>query len=93
MTIAQHRPALQQRRFKHDSLVAVDLFSGFGGLTQGIAHAGFDVITAANHSEAEHRAHESCDLISEHPHLTVTHTVTISEWSKPVSSENTGGDS
>ena len=46
MTIAQYRPALQQRRFKHDTLVAVDLFSGFGGLTQGIAHAGFDVNTA-----------------------------------------------
>ncbi len=34
MATAQWRPALQQRRFRHDTLVAVDLFSGFGGLTQ-----------------------------------------------------------
>lgn len=48
---AQHRPAVRRRRFKHDTLVAVDLFSGFGGLTQGIEAAGFDTICAANHSE------------------------------------------
>ena len=59
MTIAQHRPALQQRRFKHDTLVAVDLFSGFGGLTQGIEHAGFDVIIAANHNEYKVKVHEA----------------------------------
>ena len=51
------------------------------------------IATGSTPELAEHRAHESCDLISEHPHLTVTHTVTISEWSKPASSENTGGDS
>lgn len=66
MTIAQHRPALQKRRFKHDSLVAVDLFSGFGGLTQGIAHAGFDVITAANHNEYKVQVHEANHPTTEH---------------------------
>jgi site-specific DNA-cytosine methylase len=66
MTIAQHRPALQQRRFKHDTLVAVDLFSGFGGLTQGIAHAGFDVITAANHNEYKVKVHEANHPTTEH---------------------------
>ena len=40
MSAAQWRPALQRRRFKHDTLVAVDAFSGFGGLTQGIELAG-----------------------------------------------------
>jgi DNA (cytosine-5)-methyltransferase 1 len=66
MTIAQYRPALQQRRFKHDTLVAVDLFSGFGGLTQGIAHAGFDVITAANHNEYKVKVHEANHPTTEH---------------------------
>ncbi|SUA31596.1 Uncharacterised protein [Mycolicibacterium fortuitum] len=37
---AQHRPATRRRRFKHDTLVAVDLFSGFGGMTRGIEAAG-----------------------------------------------------
>ncbi|MCL8016946.1 hypothetical protein [Streptomyces sp. AS02] len=27
---ATHRPAVKQRRFRHDEYVAVDLFSGFG---------------------------------------------------------------
>lgn len=63
---AQWRPAIQQRRFKHDTLVAVDLFSGFGGLTQGIAHAGFDVITAANHNEYKVEVHEANHPTTEH---------------------------
>lgn len=66
VTEAQWRPALQQRRFKHDTLVAVDLFSGFGGLTQGIAHAGFDVITAANHNEYKVKVHEANHPTTEH---------------------------
>ncbi|MBF6393859.1 hypothetical protein IU443_28430 [Nocardia farcinica] len=37
---AEHRPAKRRRRFRHDDPVAVDLFSGFGGLTQGIKRAG-----------------------------------------------------
>ncbi|MFI6315467.1 DNA cytosine methyltransferase [Nocardia fusca] len=32
------------------TLVAVDLFSGFGGLTKGIEDAGFTTITAADHN-------------------------------------------
>lgn len=40
---AVHRPAVKRRRFRHDSITALDLFSGFGGLTQGIERAGFDV--------------------------------------------------
>lgn len=48
---AQHRPATRRRRFKHDTLVAVDLFSGFGGLTRGIEEAGFDTLVCANHDE------------------------------------------
>ena len=33
---AEHRPAVRKRRFKHDTVTAVDLFSGFGGLTRGL---------------------------------------------------------
>lgn len=46
---AEHRPATRRRRFTHDDLRAVDLFSGFGGLTQGIKRAGFTTIMAAIH--------------------------------------------
>jgi hypothetical protein len=60
---AQHRPAKRVRRFRHDDLVAVDLFSGFGGLTQGIERAGFTTIMAANHNEYKIRVHEA-----NHPH-------------------------
>ena len=37
---ATYRPATRRRRFGHDEYTAVDLFSGFGGLTQGIESAG-----------------------------------------------------
>ncbi len=56
---AQHRPAQRRRRFRHDEYTAVDLFSGFGGLTQGIVRAGFTAITAANHNEYKVEVHEA----------------------------------
>ncbi|WP_431728615.1 DNA cytosine methyltransferase [Verrucosispora sp. TAA-831] len=60
---ATHRPATRNRRFKHDDLVAVDLFSGFGGLTRGIEMAGFTTIMAANHNSYKVEVHEA-----NHPH-------------------------
>jgi DNA (cytosine-5)-methyltransferase 1 len=60
---ATHRPAARHRRWRHDDLVAVDLFSGFGGLTKGIEMAGFTTIMAANHNEYKVRVHEA-----NHPH-------------------------
>lgn len=56
---AQHRPASRQRKFRHDEYTAVDLFSGFGGLTLGIVLAGFTAITAANHNEYKVSIHEA----------------------------------
>ncbi len=55
---AEHRPARSPRRFRHDRLTAVDLFSGFGGLTKGIKDAGIDVIDAANHNRYKVQIHE-----------------------------------
>src|SRR5579859_4407972 len=60
---AEHRPAARRRRFTHDDLVAVDLFSGFGGLTRGIEMAGFTTIMAANHNRYKVEVHER-----NHPH-------------------------
>ncbi len=61
--VATHRPAVRRRRFRHDDLVAVDLFSGFGGLTKGIELAGFTTIMAANHNDYKVKIHEA-----NHPH-------------------------
>lgn len=63
---ASHRPAVASRRFQHDSLRALDLFSGFGGLTQGIQRAGFDVIMAANHNQYKVEVHEANHPETEH---------------------------
>ncbi|KAB7850184.1 DNA cytosine methyltransferase [Streptomyces mobaraensis] len=60
---ATHRPATRRRRFRHDDLIAVDLFSGFGGLTKGIEDAGFTTIMAANHRQYKVEVHEA-----NHPH-------------------------
>ena len=60
---ATHRPATKRRRFRNDDLVAVDLFSGFGGLTRGIEMAGFTTIMAANHNPYKVEVHEA-----NHPH-------------------------
>lgn len=63
---ATHRPAVRRRRFRHDDLVAVDLFSGFGGLTQGIKKAGFTTIMAANHNSYKVEVHEANHPEAEH---------------------------
>lgn len=63
---ATHRPAVRRRRFRHDELIAVDLFSGFGGLTEGIKRAGFTTIMAANHNEYKVRVHEANHPEAEH---------------------------
>ncbi len=63
---ATHRPATRHRRFRHDDLVAVDLFSGFGGLTQGIEKAGFTTIMAANHNSYKVGVHEANHPDAEH---------------------------
>ena len=64
--VATHRPAVRQRRFRHDDLVAVDLFSGFGGLTEGIKRAGFTTIMAANHNDYKVKVHEANHPEAEH---------------------------
>lgn len=63
---AEHRPAVRRRRFAHDDLVAVDLFSGFGGLTKGIERAGFTTIMAANHNRYKVEVHEANHPDAEH---------------------------
>lgn len=40
MKTAKHRPAKRRRRYRHDELTCVDLFSGFGGLTLGDSPCG-----------------------------------------------------
>jgi DNA (cytosine-5)-methyltransferase 1 len=63
---ATHRPALRTRHFQHDDLVAVDLFSGFGGLTKAIEMAGFTTILAANHNFYKTKIHEVNNPGAEH---------------------------
>jgi site-specific DNA-cytosine methylase len=63
---ATHRPATRRRRFRNDDLVAVDLFSGFGGLTCGIEMAGFTTIMAANHNAYKVEVHEANHPNAEH---------------------------
>ncbi len=63
---AQHRRAVRPRKFAHDELTAVDLFSGFGGLTQGAKDAGFTTIVAANHNSYKIGVHEANHPDAEH---------------------------
>lgn len=63
---ATHRPPARCRRFRHDDLTGVDLFSGFGGLTEGIQMAGFMTIMAANHSPYKVEVHEANHPYAEH---------------------------
>lgn len=66
MKTAEHRPATRRRRFTHDDLTAVDLFSGFGGFTAGIKRAGFTTIMAANHNAYKVEVHEANHPEAEH---------------------------
>src|SRR3954470_3041396 len=63
---ATHRPAKRRRRNRHDDPTAVDLFSGFGGLTWGIREAGFSTIMAANHNRYKIEVHEANHPDAEH---------------------------
>ncbi|WP_037616890.1 DNA cytosine methyltransferase [Streptomyces aureus] len=63
---ATHRPAVKRRRFRHDDPTAVDLFSGFGGLTEGVRRAGFTTIMAANHNAYKVEVHEANHSYAEH---------------------------
>jgi len=63
---ATHRPATRKRHFRHDEYIAVDLFSGFGGLTEGIKRAGFTTIMAANHNSYKVEVHEANHPEAEH---------------------------
>ncbi len=65
-TIAQHRPAVARFRNQHDAYTCLDLFSGFGGLSQGMERAGFAVIYAANHDEYKVEIHEANHPSAEH---------------------------
>lgn len=63
---AEHRPAVRRRRFRHDDSTAVDLFSGFGGLTKALEMAGFLTIAAANHNRYKVEVHEKNHPEAEH---------------------------
>ncbi len=63
---ATHRPATAIRRWRHDELTVVDLFSGFGGLTEAMRRAGFVAIAAANHNEYKVEVHEANHPWAEH---------------------------
>lgn len=64
--VAQHRTAVAPRRFSWDAPTCLDMFSGFGGLTQAAVWAGFDDILSANHNEFKIRVHEANFPESEH---------------------------
>lgn len=63
---ATHRPALKRRRYRHDELTAVDLFTGFGGFTLSAEIAGFTAIMAANHNAYKIEVHEANHPTVEH---------------------------
>lgn len=63
---ATHRPAKLSHRFQHDRLTVVDLFSGFGGLTEAMRRAGFEAIAAANHNQYKVEIHEANHEYAEH---------------------------
>jgi DNA (cytosine-5)-methyltransferase 1 len=63
--LAERRPATKGRPPK-DSIVALDMFSGCGGSSQGIEAAGIDVWYAANHWKYAVEIHERNHPRAEH---------------------------
>lgn len=63
---AEFRPAVKPRVYRHDVYTALDLFSGFGGLTHGVKLAGFTMIMAANHNRYKVEVHEANNPEVEH---------------------------
>lgn len=63
---AEARKARKVRTRTKDSIVALDMFSGVGGSSQGIEAAGIDVWYAANHWEYAVNVHESNHPGAEH---------------------------
>lgn len=64
--VAQHRTAVAPRRFSWDAPTCLDMFSGFGGLTQAAVAAGFCDLVSANHNEYKIEIHEANFPESEH---------------------------
>lgn len=60
------RSHVKKGNFRHDDYTSLDMFSGFGGLTQGIEAAGFTTRAAANHNEYKVRVHEANHPATEH---------------------------
>lgn len=65
LAAAEHRVA-KKPRGSRDSIVALDMFSGCGGSSQGIEAAGIDVWYAANHWEYAVQIHERNHPGAEH---------------------------
>ena len=63
---AEHRPAKRRRKFRHDEIIGVELFGGFGGLTKGLWDAGCTMIMAANHNLYKTLVHEANNEETEH---------------------------
>lgn len=63
--VAEHRPA-RAVHGSRDSIVALDMFSGCGGSSQGIEAAGIDVWYAANHWKYAVEIHERNHPRAEH---------------------------
>ena len=64
--LPKFRPAVAKRRFSWDAPTCLDMFSGFGGLTQAAVMAGFEDIVSANHKEYKILVHEANFPESEH---------------------------
>lgn len=62
----EHRLAVTPRAKTKDSVVALDMFSGCGGSSEGIEAAGIDVWYAANHWEYAVDVHEANHPKAEH---------------------------
>lgn len=66
MTAAVLRPPKRVRRLHADSIRSLDVFGGFGGMTEAMEAAGVSVIHAANHNPYAVDVHEANHPFAEH---------------------------